>query len=990
MNVLKNSFVKKILIVLITVIMLTNFVMPHYVYAKFDPNEIPMRALSALLYLVGKLGDLGLSILQKTMVGVWDLNDGGTYNIKYSPGLIFANEIPMLDANFLDSTKNISKKYYRNNTITKETRYNQGTDMDTFKSLFYKEYDCTKDNEKKQYYNDLNNLINKRINPKDESEIISYDDFIKYNADGKMYETNIKKDNQEIRTFEFCDKTGPYAIRSIASYDDDYNMLNASISLEYQGNRTNNGSISFNEIRDTIFKNLLEYVPDEGTYIEINDKEYQDNDKNWKIKIEKNGMIGNDYTGILEQTVYEEVIQTRTAGQLRNIISTWYNGLRMIALVGLLSVLLYIGIKIILSSGSAQNQAKYKNMLKDWLVALCILFVLHYIMSFMMTLSEKLIGIMGDNVSDSKYALGASDKLMNSLRTKMEQNAFYGTGSGENWTFGESSGYAIMWFAMVLITFVFTFQYMKRLIYLAFLTMIAPMIALTYPLDKIKDGKAQAFSFWLREYIFNCLLQPVHLLIYTVFISSAFSFAESNILYALLALAFMMPAEKIIKEMFGLKSSGPSNAINAAAGGAIVMSMINKLRSKGGSSSGEGKEKNESVRTANPRKQYSEQGSNKNSKPLEGTKPAERGNNNVSVNNNLSSNNNETSNNNVQNNETTRSNNVSNTSSNNGGNSSINNASDANNVENNTQRLNNSYSGNEQTNNTQTNNTKSNGVWSGLNAVGKKYIYGPDRFRSYGRTLRRSASGAALGIIAGGATVAANIADGELFSNTGKAFSEIGVAGGIGYAAGKNFSDKTINNAKNVADTFRKGAVSTQEYEAYQNKKFDRAFYKSEAFGTIARDTDVQSICAANGMSVQEATQGFLNEGITDPKVMREAIKNNISGEAYADYTKAGITSVKDMAKLNEAGVGVETYKIFENAGIKDINKIKDSAQKLKDKGLSNEQIAYRAAIASDLSKKGIKKDTPRWQVNNILRQAYNISANDIDEIYENVKELLK
>ena len=62
---------------------------------------------------------------------------------------------------------------------------------------------------------------------------------------------------------------------------------------------------------------------------------------------------------------------------LRNIISGWYVTLRTIAIVGLLSVLIYIGIRIIISS-TGSDKAKYKQRLVDWLVAFCLLFLMHY------------------------------------------------------------------------------------------------------------------------------------------------------------------------------------------------------------------------------------------------------------------------------------------------------------------------------------------------------------------------------------------------------------------------------------------------------------------------------------------------------------------------------------------------------------------------------------------------------------------------------------
>ena len=59
----------------------------------------------------------------------------------------------------------------------------------------------------------------------------------------------------------------------------------------------------------------------------------------------------------------------------------------------------------------------------------------------------------------------------------------------------------IMYASIVILTITFTFQYLKRVIFMAFYTLIAPLITLTYPLDKIKDGQAQAFSMWIKEYI---------------------------------------------------------------------------------------------------------------------------------------------------------------------------------------------------------------------------------------------------------------------------------------------------------------------------------------------------------------------------------------------------------------------------------------------------------------------------------------------------------
>ena len=82
---------------------------------------------------------------------------------------------------------------------------------------------------------------------------------------------------------------------------------------------------------------------------------------------------------------------------------------------------------------------------------------------------------------------------------------------------------------------------------MTFLTIIAPLVALTYPIDKMNDGKAQAFNAWFKEYIFNLLIQPMHLIIYTVLVGSAMEFASKNIIYVVVCLGFMVPAEKLLR-----------------------------------------------------------------------------------------------------------------------------------------------------------------------------------------------------------------------------------------------------------------------------------------------------------------------------------------------------------------------------------------------------------------------------------------------------------
>ncbi len=82
---------------------------------------------------------------------------------------------------------------------------------------------------------------------------------------------------------------------------------------------------------------------------------------------------------------------------------------------------------------------------------------------------------------------------------------------------------------------------------------------------------------WFKEYAFNIIIQPVHLLIYTVLVGSATALAKESMVYAIVAIYFIVPAENLIRKFFGFDKSGTLSAAGSFAGGAIFSSVIGKL-----------------------------------------------------------------------------------------------------------------------------------------------------------------------------------------------------------------------------------------------------------------------------------------------------------------------------------------------------------------------------------------------------------------------------
>lgn len=287
------------------------------------------------------------------------------------------------------------------------------------------------------------------------------------------------------------------------------------------------------------------------------------------------------------------------ASQINTTIASWYVSLRNLAIVILLSVLVYTGIRIVISS-SADDRAKYKQRIFDWIVAMCLLFVMHYIMSFTVSMVNTLNETIGQDMVTISVNMSDGKQFDTNLTGLVRLQA-------QNKEFQVQVTYMIFYIALVVYTVKFSWVYMKRLITMMFLTIIAPLVAMTYPIDKMNDGKAQAFNAWLKEYIFTALLQPFQLIIYAVLVGSAMSIVTVNPIYGILVIAFMGPAEKILRKFFGFDKAPNASALSQAGamfGGAAAWNMTKKAigalshkgANPGGGNGGNGG--NNNVRTA--------------------------------------------------------------------------------------------------------------------------------------------------------------------------------------------------------------------------------------------------------------------------------------------------------------------------------------------------------------------------------------------------------
>lgn len=161
---------------------------------------------------------------------------------------------------------------------------------------------------------------------------------------------------------------------------------------------------------------------------------------------------------------------------IRQSIAVWYYSLRNLAVVILLCILVYVGIRMAIST-VASEEAKYKKMLKDWVISIAVLFLLHYIIIITINLNNALVGL---------FDTGGEDYI-SATQTLLARST--------NLTFTIGFGSAVVYAILVGVSLVFLILYIKRMLTIAFLTMIAPIITITYSIDKMGDRKVSSIKY---------------------------------------------------------------------------------------------------------------------------------------------------------------------------------------------------------------------------------------------------------------------------------------------------------------------------------------------------------------------------------------------------------------------------------------------------------------------------------------------------------------
>lgn len=250
-------------------------------------------------------------------------------------------------------------------------------------------------------------------------------------------------------------------------------------------------------------------------------------------------------------------------------IATWYIAIRNIAITILVIVAMYIAIRMLLATTS-EKKAQYKEILIYWVQSLALIFVLHYIM----------IGIIAINDALVKALYKAGEQVVAGKNNDIMETLFGNALKAIKITTSMANTFAYM--VLCVVTIMFFISYLKRMMTIAFLITIAPLVTVTYSIDKIGDGKSQALNAWLKEFSYTILIQPFHCITYLALGSIGTQLLTRNdnfadIFIGIYFLSFILQSENIVRGIFGIKPNNLGNVIGEVA---LISAVAGKMEGK--------------------------------------------------------------------------------------------------------------------------------------------------------------------------------------------------------------------------------------------------------------------------------------------------------------------------------------------------------------------------------------------------------------------------
>ncbi len=252
------------------------------------------------------------------------------------------------------------------------------------------------------------------------------------------------------------------------------------------------------------------------------------------------GML-TDKVDLVNANIFNAKTSNKANNVIKQNVQKWYYAIWVMSVIINMVVLVYIGIRMAIST-VADEKAKYKKQLIAWFQSIVLLFAMHFIIRVNI-LCWKNISRHVDSNFKWYYR-----KCIKWRRHKKNIDLLIFDSLGQvllkprGWRPIESF---LCYILLMCYQIKFLLMYLKRFFVISFLVIISPLVTVTYSIDKVGDGKAQAFQILLKELIMNVMLQPMHLFLYAVLMGFATNIIRELPLFTILLLIGVGRGEKL-------------------------------------------------------------------------------------------------------------------------------------------------------------------------------------------------------------------------------------------------------------------------------------------------------------------------------------------------------------------------------------------------------------------------------------------------------------
>lgn len=230
-------------------------------------------------------------------------------------------------------------------------------------------------------------------------------------------------------------------------------------------------------------------------------------------------------------------------------IASWVGIIRLMALA--LSFIIFIVAIINIIYNMASNPGpiqiqKSKQLIQDLVVSIFIAVLIPFLLAGILYFNDFLMGVL----NNFRYSLMSAG--VKNFEFQIYANMFSpieGLKKG-------ALNYVVTILSYIYLSFLhikFIIVFLDRLMSVAIMVIISPLIAVTYALDKAGDNKSQILNSFIGEFVSVVSLAPLYALIYLTFMILLAGIATAQPILGLIILSYFQKVERLLKDFLGIK-----------------------------------------------------------------------------------------------------------------------------------------------------------------------------------------------------------------------------------------------------------------------------------------------------------------------------------------------------------------------------------------------------------------------------------------------------